>query len=93
MTGVVTSMHCNAFLEIRFTFELPVSFTLFLSSAVICVCLKSISRQNQTLGGEENILAAQVKGMSYSKTLRRQESVICSYLYTWRDIVLIFKSL
>ena len=54
----------------------------FHSFPVFCrhLCMfTSISRQNQTVGVEENVL--------YSKTLGRQESVICSYLLhlVWHD--------
>ena len=60
MTGVITSMHCKGFLEMRLMFELPASFIPFLSSAIICICLPAFQGKIRLQTGEENMLAIQV---------------------------------
>ena len=76
---VVTCMHCKSFLETWLTFELPSSFIPLLFSVVICVCLSVVQGKEDSGKCKENLLVIQVSVL-YSKTLIRQESVICSYL-------------
>ena len=50
-----------------------------------------ISRQNQTLGGEENMLDIQVKVCYILKHLEDRKVLSVHIYYTWCDIILIFK--
>ena len=56
LSAVVMSVHRKGFLETCLTFELPASFITFLFSIVIWCMFTSSSRQNQTVGGDENLL-------------------------------------
>ena len=73
-------MHCKGFPETSLSFEALRSFILLLISFVICVCLLVV--QSEARLGEVRGIHASYSGrfMLYSKTLGRQESVICSYL-------------
>ena len=51
----------------------------------------NISRQNQTLGGEENMLAIQVNVCYNLKYLEDKNALSVHICYTWCDIILIFK--
>ena len=51
----------------------------------------SISRQNQTLGGEENMLAIQVNVRYILKHLKDRKALTVHIYYIWCDIILIFK--
>ena len=52
---------------------------------------KSISRQNQTFGGEENLLAIQVNVCYILKHLEDRKALSVHIYYTWCDIIVIFK--
>ena len=51
----------------------------------------SISRQSQTLGAEENMLAIQVDVCYILKHLEDRKALPVHIYYTWCDIILIFK--
>ena len=51
----------------------------------------SISRQNQTLGSEENLLAVQVNVCYILKHLEDRKALSVLIYYTWCDIILFFK--
>ena len=53
--------------------------------------LRSISRQNQTLGGEENLLSIQVSVSYILKQLEDRKVLSVHIYYTWCDIILIFE--
>ena len=51
----------------------------------------SISRQNQIVGGEENLLDIQVSVCYILKHLEGRKALSVHTYYTWCDIILIFK--
>ena len=51
----------------------------------------SISRQNQTLGGEENLFSIQVNVWYILKHSEERKALSVHIYYTWCDIILIFK--
>ena len=51
----------------------------------------SISRQNQTLGGEENLLAIQVNICYILKHLEVRKALPVHIYHIWCDIILIYK--
>ena len=51
----------------------------------------SISRQNQTSRGEENLLVVQVNVCYILKHLEDRKALSVHISYTWCDIILIFK--
>ena len=85
MTEVVTSMHCKGFLE---------TISILLSFPVFCHHLRmftSLSRQNETLGGEENIFAIHANVCYILKHLEDTKALSAHTYYTRCDIILIFK--
>ena len=91
MIGDVTSIHSKGFLEMRdLTFELPACFISFIFWRHLRM-FTSISRQNQTLGGEENMLATQVNVCYIQEHLEDRKVLSVHIYYTWCDTILVFK--
>ena len=89
MTGVVAAMHC-----VRASLKRDLCLKCQLLSFVCChhLCIfTSISRQNQTVGGVENLLDIQVSVCYIVKHLENKKASYIRIYCTWCDIILIFR--
>ena len=72
--------------------DLPLKYQSFHSFAVFyrrLLMSTSISRQNQTLGGDENLLNIQVSVCYIPKHLEDSEALFVHKYYSWCEIILI----
>ena len=92
MTGVVTTMHCNSFLETCLTFEVPASFIPFPSSAIIRVRLPAFQGKIRVWEVSTLCLLLRFYKVCYVlKHLEDRKALPVHIYHTWCDIILIFK--